>query len=407
VAGVAAAVPLCVAAACGAGPDAVRDLPTVSWFVGPDQLDAEALASVCTDQAAGRYRVEVEQLPTDVTDRHALLVRRLLAQDDSMDVLSVDSAFTTELAGAGFLAPVPDDQAAVLADGVSPQALAAASHDGSLVVAPWFLDPQVLWFRGSTAERAGLDTTRPITWDDLVAGAQRIGVSVEIEDRDGSSLAEWVGALVAGSGGSLLSGEGRAATVGLDSAPGRNAASIVELYHQAGIGPGPSADAATRFAGAGGGFLIASTSAIADPDLAAVQADMRATAYPAAGDTSVAPLAGVGLGVPSHARDRDEAFDAIACLTSTPLLQQLATDAQHVPAKLGVLDDPAVATALRSTDVARAAVETGRTVPATPFWAAVVDAIDETWTPISGVTQDATPRVSQHEVQAAVEGTIR
>lgn len=397
----------CAVAACGGSNDNVPYLPVVSWYVGPDRLDAAALAATCNDQAGNDYRIEVEQLPADVGARRALLVRRLLAKDSSMDLLSLDTSSTAELASAGFLAPVPKAQVAAASDGVTPAALAAATHDGRLVAAPWFLDPQVLWFRGNTAERAGLDTTQPISWDDLVAGAQRLGVSVEIEDRDGSGLSEWVNGLVAGSGGAVVSGKGRSTEVGLDSDAGRSAASVVEFYDEAGVGPGPSSEALARFAGPEGGFLLASTSAIADPALAAVQADMRATAYPVVGNTSVAPMAGVGLAVPEHAKDRTQAFEAIGCLSSATSLQALATGPQHTPSRLAVLDDPAVAQAFRSVDVARAAATTGVTVPVTPWWGNVVDALDETWSPVSSVTQDATPQTSQAEVEAAVEGTIR
>ncbi|MCL3817914.1 extracellular solute-binding protein [Aeromicrobium wangtongii] len=396
---------MCALAACGGGSDADRAAPTVTWFVGPDRLDADLLAAACTDEAAGAFTIRVEQLPADVTDRHALLARRLLAEASSMDVLSLDTAFTTEFASAGFLTPVPPAQAQAASEGIVPAALAAATLDDRLVAVPWFLDPQVLWFRGNTAERAGLDPSKPISWDDLIAGAQRIGVTVEIEDRDDSGLAEWVNALVAGAGGSLLKGQGRSATAGLDSEAGRAAASIVELYHQAGIGPGPSADALTRFAGSSGGFLLASTSAIADPALAAVQSDMRATTYPVVGDAVVAPLAGVALAVPTHAKHPEQAFAAIACLTSPTALQQLATGSQHSASRLATFDDPGVAAGFRGRDAALASVTTGVTAPATPYWAQVIDAIDETWR--RDVNQDQTPVASQAEVVAAIRGEVR
>lgn len=407
-AGAAVVLSTCALAACGGG-DATSGPPVVTWAVGSDRLDAETLAATCTDQAEGAYRIEVERLPTDVLERHAVLTRRMLAGDDSTDLLSLDSSSTAEMAGAGFLAPIPPDQVAALSDGVTPAALAAATHDGRLVVAPWFLDPQVLWFRGNTAERAGLDTTKPISWDDLVAGAQRLGVTIEIEDRDGSGLAEWVDALVAGAGGSMLTVSGRTTDVGLSTEAGRTAASVVEFYDQAGVGPGPSDQALARFAGTTGGFLLASTSAISDPVLTAVQTDIRATAYPtvAASGTSVAPLAGVGLAVPAAARDTKQAFAAISCLTSATSLQALATGPQHVPARVAVLDDPAVAQGFRALDVAKAAATTGATVPATPFWPLVVDALDTTWSPIAEVTQDRTPRRSQAAVESAVTGALR
>ncbi|MET0449775.1 MAG: extracellular solute-binding protein [Aeromicrobium sp.] len=399
---------LLLVGACGAAPSSqVRYVPALSWYVGPDRLDAAVLAETCTEQSGREYTIEVEQLPTDVTERHDELVRRMLAKDDSIDILSLDSAFTTELAGAGFLAPVPDDQVAAFSEGIAPTALTAATYDGRLAAVPWFLDPQVLWYRGNTAERAGLDTTKPISWDDLIAGAQRLGVTIQVEDRDGSGLAEWVSALTAGAGGALVSGTGRSAKAGLDTDAGREAASIVELYHDSGVGPGPSSDALEAFARSDGGFLIASTSAVADPALSTIQADLAAAPYPVVGNASVAPLAGVALAVPASAPDQAASFAAIACLTSPPVLQQLMAGPQHSASRIGTYDDATVKKAFRTLAVGRAAVTTGATVPATPYWSLVVDAIDETWLPVDEVSQDGTPEASQAEVQAVLEGRLR
>ncbi|MRJ76575.1 extracellular solute-binding protein [Aeromicrobium sp. SMF47] len=404
----AAVMTACLLASCGTSEAPAGDAPTLSWHVGPDRLDAPALAATCNAEAAGAYRIEVEQLPDDVTARHDLLVRRLRAGDDTIDLLSLDSSFTAEFAAVGFLEPVPDDLVGPLSEGVARPALDAATYDDRLVVAPWLLDPQVLWFRGNVAERAGLDPGKAISWDDLVAGAQRLGVSIQVQDRDGSGLSEWVNALVAGAGGRIVSGQGRDdAEVALSGDAGRAAASTIELYHEAQVGPGPSKDALSAFAAPGGGFLLASASAIADPAVASVSADMVAAAYPTVADTSVAPLAGVGLAVPRNAPQPSRSYDAIRCLTSPEQLTTLMTQAQHGASRLATYDDKAVAAAYPQGDVARAAVKTGAIVPATPAWSQIRRAIDETWAPTADVTQDATPDASQAAVEAAVEGRLR
>lgn len=398
---------LCVVAACGSSADAPGGVPTLTWYVGPDRVDAASLAATCNADADGSYRIEVAQLPADITDRHDLLVRRLRADDDRIDLLSVDTSLTPELAAAGFLEPVPKDRVASVGKDVAPAALATATYEGRLVAAPWFLDPQVLWFRGATAERAGLDTTKPITWDELVAGAQRLGVTIQVQDRDGSGLSEWVSALVAGSGGSIVKDTQRDDTsVALSGDAGRAAASIVELYHQSDVGPGPSEDALSAFAGPNGGFLVASVSAVTDPALASVAGDMVATAYPTVAGTSAAPLAGVNLAVPKSAPRPARSFDAIECLTSPDVLTPLMTEAQHSASRLTTYDDKAVTAAFPQGKVARAAVEDGATVPITPYWFQVRRAIDETWRPTQDVTQDATPVASQAAVESAVEGTL-
>lgn len=403
----AAAVLLGVLAACGSGAAEPDGPPTLTWYVGPDRIDNAALAQTCTAEAEGRYRIEVKQLPADVDARHAMLVRRFLAKDTSIDLLSLDSAFTAEFSAARYLAPLPEQLAPVFGKDIAPAALAAATYDGSLAVAPWFFDPQLLWYRGNVAERAGLDTTKPISWDDLVAGAERLGVTIQIEDRDGSGLAQWVNALVVGAGGEVVKGTGREPKVGLDSAAGRAAASVVEFYLGSDTGPGPSKDALKAFAAPDGGFLLAASSIISDPAVASVAADLGWTAYPTVTETSIAPLSGVGLAVPLYAPESDLSYDAISCLTSPGPLGSIMTDAGHSASRLTTYDDPSVKQSYPMAEVTRPAVESGASLPVTPYWHLAQNAIDETWLPLRDFAQDATLTSSQKAVRAAIKGELR
>jgi multiple sugar transport system substrate-binding protein len=381
-------------------------VPVLHWYVGPDRVDAEALAEACTDVSEGAYRLEVERLPTDVDERHAMLVRRLAAKDTSIDLLSLDSAFTAEFAAAQLLAPVPDDLAPAYSEGIAPKALAAATYDDQLVAAPWWFDPQLLWFRGNVAERAGLDTSKPIAWDDLLAGAERLGVTVQIEDRDGSGLAEWVNALVAGAGGTLLEGTGRDATVGLAGDPGREAAAVAEYLAETGVGPGPSPDALTEFASSDGGFLLGSSSIISDPDVAPVAADLGWAAYPTVAGKSVAPLSGVALAVPLYAPESALSYDAITCLTGPESMSALMTNAGHSASRTATYEAEDVVAGYPMAEVTKAAVESGAAVPSTPYWQLVRTALEESWQPLAEVTVDDTPRESQAAVRRRLSGGL-
>ncbi|GAA3514720.1 ABC transporter substrate-binding protein [Aeromicrobium panaciterrae] len=393
---------LATLAACGSEPPPASTV-TLNWYVGPDRVDADALAKSC---GTADYRIAVNQLPTDVDDRHQELVRRLAAKDSSIDLLSLDSAFTAEFAEAQFLAPVPDDLAPAYSKDIVPAALDAATYEGSLVVAPWWFDPQLLWFRGKTAERAGIDTTKAPSWDDLIAGAQRLEVTVQIDDPDGSGLSEWVNALVAGSDGQLVAGPGRGAKVGLDTDAGRAAAGVVEYYNEAKVGPGPSRDALKNFAGPTGGFLLGPSSVISDPALASVAADLGWAPYPTVGSSSVAPLSGVGLAVPLYAPHSDLSYQAITCLTAEPVMLALMSSAGHSSSRLTTYDDPTLGTTYPMAAVAKAAVTTGEAVPRTPYWNLVRTAIDESWQPLATVTVDDTPKDSQRIVTARLRGEL-
>jgi multiple sugar transport system substrate-binding protein len=335
-----------------------------------------------------------------------MLVRRLLAKDTSIDLLSLDSAFTAEFSAARYLAPLPEELKAPFAKDIAPAALAAATYDGQLAVAPWWFDPQLLWYRGNVAERAGLDTTKPISWDDLVGGAERLGVTIQIADDDGSGLAQWANALVAGAGGTLVDGPGRDATVGLESAAGRTAASVVELYLDADRGPGPTTDALTRFVAPDGGFLLAPSSVISDPDVAAVASDMAWTAYPTVADSSIAPLSGVGLAVPLYAPHTDLSYAAISCLTSPDVLTSIMANTGHSASRLTTYDEPSVKRSYPMAAVTRPAVLSGVTVPVTPYWQVAEAALDDTWLPLRDFSQDTTLDRSQRAVRSAIAGKL-
>ncbi|VXB76960.1 extracellular solute-binding protein [Aeromicrobium sp. 9AM] len=397
---------MCLLAACGSSGAKADKTPTLTWYVGPDRADTTALARSCSDSSNGAYEIRVKQLPTDVNARHAMLVRRLAAKDTSIDIMSLDSAFTAEFSAARYLAPLPEELKAAFGQDIAPAALAAATYDGQLAVAPWWFDPQLLWYRGNVAERAGLDTTKPISWDDLVAGAERLGVTIQIADDDGSGLAQWINALVAGAGGKLVDGTGRHAKVGLDSAAGRAAASVVEFYLDADRGPGPSKDALKKFAAPDGGFLLAPSSVISDPDVAAVASDMAWTAYPTVGDTSVAPLSGVGLAVPLYAPHSELSYAAITCLTSPTILTSIMASAGHSASRLTTYDDPAVKKSYPMAAVTKPAVQSGATLPVTPYWQVAQSALDDTLLPLSDFSQDSTLERSQKAVQAAIAGEL-
>lgn len=395
-----------LAAACGGSPDesAVDDVPVLHWYVGPERADVEALAQTCSEGSGGDYRIEVERLPDDAEERHATLMRRLLAKDDSIDLFSMDTAWSAEMAAAQVLAPVPEDLKTPFAQDVAPAALRSVTVDGLVVAAPWTFDPWLLWWRGNTAERAGLDTTEPVSWDDLLTGAERTGRQVLVDDPDGEGLPAWVDALVAGAGGTLLKGGGRSPEVGLDTAAGRTAARIVGRLGRSGLGADPSADAAEGLARRGG-FVLAPSSFVSDPAVAPVASDLQWAAFPEVDGTAAAPSTGVALAVPLFAPDTSLSYEAISCLTSDDLLASVMTGSGHSAARLSAYDLDAVKAGYPLADVTRPAVDTAVTLPSTPYWMQARAALVQTWTPISSVGS-ATPRRSQAAVRDAVAGRL-
>ncbi len=394
-----------VASACGSSSS--DDPSVVRWYVAAGDVGSTALAETCEPSLGEDLSLEVVELPADPDALHTTLVRRLDADPSSVDLMTLDGALVPELGTAGFLAPVPSAARTALADGVLPQALEQTVVDDRMVAAPWLFDPQLLWFRNVTAERAGLDVTKPIAWADLISGARRLGVSVQMTDDLGSGLVDWVSALVASSGGTLLQGAGPDAKVGLGGAPGRQAAALVQQVAESGVGPGPDAAAVEAFAGIDGGFLLAPGTAYTDPSLTALQPELGVVQYPRVGETeAVPPARGTVLAVSAGSRHRSEVFDLVQCLAADETVASIVLSTGHAPARPAVLADRSVRSALPFARTLAAAQKAARPAPVTPYWTAVRRAVVDTWSPISGVTTDRTPTDSQAAVRAALRGEL-
>ena len=377
---------------------------TLTWWTLPDRSGPDALARKCSDVGGG-YRIEVRTLSGSLAARRADLIRRLSAHDEGVDILSLDSALTAEFSAAGYLAPLPSDLRSRA--GLIPRAAEASTYKGTLRAVPWWIDPQVLWFRGAAAERAGINTSKPVSWDSLLAGADRIRASVEFDDADGTGVSDWVRGLLAESGGILLQGTGRKPRIGLAGDPGRVAAGIVQFYAASGLGPGPAGDADTEFAGTHGAFLLARASAKTAPALASVATDMRPVRYPVIDGVSVSPLAGAALAVPASSDGRSAAFKAVRCLTSARAEAEVMRNSGRGAARVSVYDAPQVKKVVPYAQLLLDSARTGVNVPSSPHWHQAEEALRTSWTPLSGVTPNRTPKESALAVYDLVEGGLR
>src|SRR3954469_21145007 len=100
-----AVVAASLAAGCGSGGSS-GGTPTLNWYVFKEPGGAydQAVAN-CNKQAAGRYKIKYQALPTDANQQRELLVRRLAAKDSSVDLVGADVIWTAEFAQAGWIKP--------------------------------------------------------------------------------------------------------------------------------------------------------------------------------------------------------------------------------------------------------------------------------------------------------------
>src|SRR5690606_1209633 len=248
--------------ACG-GDDS--STPTLTWYINPDNGGQATLAAECSEASGGAYRISTQVLPNDATAQREQLVRRLAASDSSIDLMSLDPVFVAEFANAGYLMPVTDpaDVEQVTAD-VLPAALETAYWDDQLVATPFWANTQLLWYRESVAQAAGIDPTSPdFTWDQMIDVAEAQGKTVAVQGNRYEGLMVWINALVESGGGQIIENAeaGDEAVPTVASPAGDAAADIVgRLARSSAAPPGLSTateeEARSTFQGSSGGFMV-------------------------------------------------------------------------------------------------------------------------------------------------------
>jgi multiple sugar transport system substrate-binding protein len=394
-------------AACGGGDDG--GTPTLTWYTNPDNGGQEALAETCTEAADGEYRIEVAVLPSDADSQREQLVRRLAANDSSIDLMSLDVVFVPEFAEAGFLRPFSEDEARGLTEDVLDGPLETAQWDDELVAAPFWANTQLLWFRRSVAEQAGLDPeNEPVTWDQIIDAALETETTVEVTGSRYEGYMVWISSLVASAGGEILEDPeaGRDATPTLDTEAGRAAADIIHRVATDGVADPQLSTAIEENARAGfqaddGGFMVnwpyvygAASTAVDDGSLdQATFDDIGWARVPRVdeGTESAPPLGGINLGVGAFGDHQDLAVDAVGCITAVESQTEYMLAEGNSGARSEVFDDPEVREAFPMADLIRDSIDTASPRPRSSYYPDVSAATVREFHPPASVDPDRTP----------------
>jgi multiple sugar transport system substrate-binding protein len=404
--------------ACGGGDES--GTPTLNWYINPDNGGQEDLAKKCSEASDGAYRIEIQVLPNDASSQREQLVRRLAADDSGIDLMSLDPVFVAEFAAAGYLHPLSEDQAATFTEDVLEGAVESATWDGKLVAAPFWANTQLLWYRKSVAEEAGIDPSQDdVTWDQVIDAAEQTDTTVAVTGDRYEGYTVWINSLVASAGGEVLENpeDGRDAQPQLDSEAGRNAAEIVRK-----LGRSPAADpqmstateenARAGFQADDGGFMInwpyvyaAMKGGVEDGsfDQAAFD-DVAWARMPAAveGEPSAPPLGGINLGIGAFTNHPEEAVAAAECITSTESQTEYMLKTGNPGAKAAVFDDEKVQEGFPMAGLIRESIDEATPRPVSPFYTDVSSAIQREWHPADSVNPDSTPQATDNLIVAVL-----
>ncbi|MDI6099576.1 extracellular solute-binding protein [Actinoplanes sp. NEAU-A12] len=394
---------------------------TLTYYIA--DAAQEDVATRCAAESGGAYSFNIQRLPNTAAGGREQLLRRLAAEDRSMDIVSVDPPFMAEFANAGFLRAFTDQERQEFSTGVLDGPLVQSTFRDTLWSAPLYGNTQLLWYRKSVLREAGVDPSAgPVTWDQLIEGATRAGVTLAAQGRRNESLMVWVNALVSSAGGSILESGAENLPAdevkgGLDTPAGEVATRImrdlaVSPAAPAGFSTAGEEDSRSAFQAPDGGFMVnwpyvwaAFDAAIEEGSLPAdFKDDVGWAAYPRvdAGTESAAPSGGLGLSISSFSRKPDLAVEAIRCLANAQSQKDFMKTAGNPAALASVFDDPEIRDLFPMADQIREGLDAATPRPVSPYYGDVTGSIQTAFHPPDSLAPGATPREGNELLEAVL-----
>jgi multiple sugar transport system substrate-binding protein len=395
--------------------------PTLTWYINPDPVASSAAAGqfgqagIANRCSTKDYTITTQELPGDATQQRIQLARRLAAHDNGIDLMSLDPVFTGEFTDAGFLLPIPSAEAQQLTSGTLKGAVQGATWDNKLAVAPLWANTQLLWYRKSFAQKAGLDMTKPVTWSQIIEAAAKNGGTVGVQANKYEGYVVWINALIQGAGGSIISDPtaGVDAKVDINSTAGKDAAGVIqELAHSKAAEPDLSVSnegtVLGPFATSQGAFQVNWTFTYGNYSTdAAVQKDIGWAQYPetVAGQPSKPPLGGINIGISKSSRYPTQDLAAIKCITSLQNQVEYAVQTGNMPARSAAYDSPDLQKGYPKPLLAafRSSLNVAGPRPISPYWSDISGAVQSTWHPASSVSA-STPSKSASFISDVLHG---
>jgi multiple sugar transport system substrate-binding protein len=396
-------------AACGVGGDeGGGGARAINWYAfnEPGGSYDQAVAN-CNKQAGGRYQINYVKLPNIADQQRELLVRRLAAEDDDIDLASLDVIWTAEFAEAGWIIPWEGERRQAAEEDKLEGPLETVNYQGKIWAIPHTSNTQLLWYRKDRVDTPPED----FTWDEMIDDAVEKGTDVEVQSRQYEGLVVWINALIAGAGGQIVNEQG---DVEVNNTAKRAAEIQKKLATSPAAPPGMSTsneDAARQgFESGRSDYQVNYT--FIYPSAEAVGGDFQKNIgwarYPRTDKDkpSRPPLGGFNIAVSKYSRNPDLAFEAAECLAS-PDNQALSAELGGLPPTTeSVYEDSKVQEAFPFADELRASIDAAAPRPVTPAYSDISLAIQKTYHPPEAVDPDTVVEQLRDRIEKAVEGKI-
>lgn len=423
---VAVAALIASAAACGGGDEG--GTPTLKWYSYEEPGGAFiSAAERCTDEAEGRYRIEMAVLPNNADEQREQLVRRLAARDSDIDLMSMDVIWTAEFGEAEWILPWDEAMAEEVTEGRLEASVQSATYQDRLYAAPFTSNTQLLWYREDLVPEP------PATWEEALETVGELYLMQEphlfqVQGQRYEGLVVWFISLLESAGTSVLNEDGT--EVELEPEATEQALRIMaDLSNSVGA---PSSLATAReddgrlaWESGESAFMVNYTfvwpSANGNaPDIAE---NMRWARYPGVEGSgpSKVTVGGFNVGVGAYSDHPDLAFEAAACITQEESQMEAATAGGLLPTTEALYDDPELTESTQEVtnaetgeteevlqfpyaDVLKETLQDAVQRPQTPFYNDVALAISRTLHPTSGIDPQGDVERLRDAIEKALKG---
>ena len=381
------------ASSCGGSDDSSGEGTELSFFIFNEPSGAyQEAAKKCSQDSNGRYNISFEFLPAQADAQREQLVRRLGAEDDSIDIVGMDVIWTAEFANAGWILPWESAERRQVTDGVFDSVVESASFEGELYAAPFTSNTQLLWYRKDLVDKA------PKTWDEMISEAKRIGPEeglIQVQAARYEGFTVWINSMIESAGTQVLSGP---TEVALEEGPTKEAIRVMAEYANSGQAPS-NVDTSTEdtarlgFEGGDSAFMLNYPFVYpsAKENAPDIFKQLAATKYPAvkAGENSRPPLGGINLAVSKFSNNPDLAFEAITCLVKPENQITAATLGGLPPVTEKLYDSKDIKKAYPGfSDTIRQSIEDAAPRPLTPAYTDLSLGLQRALHPVTNIKPD-------------------
>lgn len=354
------------------------------------------IADACSKSSDGEYTISFQYLPSDADQQREQLVRRLGAEDSSIDIMGMDVIWTGEFANAGWVEQWTGANERAATKGVFPSVAETARFEDKLWAAPIWSNTQLLWYRTDRVPNP------PRTWQEMFKQAADIGANgkIQVQANRYEGLVVWFNAMVASAGTSIVQPDD-AGEVDLTSPQTDKALGLmVELANSEAADPSQSTStedtARLSFEEGSSSFMLNYPFVYpsAKENAPDVFKNLGETLYPRVDPNrpSAPPLGGINLGVSSYSTHKQEAFDAIKCMIQPANQIEIATAGGLPPVTERLYGEKEIDKVYPGfADLIRQSIQQAAPRPVTPAYQDLSLAIQRTIHPLGDIAPDDVP----------------